>query len=255
VLAIGNTNSHDEQHKHNLNLMKQLADSFIGNMTDAGFAPDAMISVTLKDSRTAPAILCGNKLIAQVSLNTGTKTGAVYLLDNAKEHPDHQHLQATFAFTGDIETNPQNTNAQSAGLLAEIGEGTLLCAAHDFEKLLVTTVHMHELAATENMTVDSCNLSEFVQAHPGAILVDVREPYEQALSNFTVPDGIEVIHMPITRLANGIEHWMKQSAQTSVPLVFFCRSGGRSVQAVQCMRRLGYQQAWHVAGGLALWQH
>jgi rhodanese-related sulfurtransferase len=37
-----------------------------------------------------------------------------------------------------------------------------------------------------------------------------------------------------------------------VPLVFFCRSGNRSTRAAQCLRRLGYAQAYDLAGGLAL---
>ena len=43
--------------------------------------------------------------------------------------------------------------------------------------------------------------------------------------------------------------WLRDSQS---PLVFFCRSGNRSMKAVQCLRRLGHQQAYSLTGGLAL---
>ncbi len=86
-------------------------------------------------------------------------------------------------------------------------------------------------------------------------MVDVREPYEQQLSHFDVPAGTEVLHVPLSRLANGVDRWLRSDDTEKAPLLFFCRTGGRSSQAVQCLRRLGYADAWHIAGGLALWQH
>ena len=57
--------------------------------------------------------------------------------------------------------------------------------------------------------------------------------------------------MPLTRLAEQAAHWLRGEPK---PLVLFCRSGNRSARAVHCLHRLGYPQAWHVAGGLALAQ-
>jgi rhodanese-related sulfurtransferase len=34
--------------------------------------------------------------------------------------------------------------------------------------------------------------------------------------------------------------------------VFICRSGNRSARAAQQLQRIGYTQAWHAAGGVAL---
>jgi len=38
------------------------------------------------------------------------------------------------------------------------------------------------------------------------------------------------------------------------PVVFYCRSGNRSAQAANALRRLGHDQSWSLAGGLALWR-
>lgn len=99
--------------------------------------------------------------------------------------------------------------------------------------------------------VEIGELEDFFARHPNAVLVDVREPYEQALSQLKLPANVTLQHVPLTRLVNHMSHWLRDTAQ---PLVFFCRSGSRSFQAVQCMRRLGYEHAWHMSGGIALWQ-
>jgi rhodanese-related sulfurtransferase len=54
--------------------------------------------------------------------------------------------------------------------------------------------------------------------------------------------------VPLSRLA---EHAATGCA-ADTPLVFFCRSGNRSMKAAQLLRRLGHQQAYSLNGGLAL---
>jgi rhodanese-related sulfurtransferase len=58
----------------------------------------------------------------------------------------------------------------------------------------------------------------------------------------------EVRNVPLSRLSGELAQWRKHPPGA---LVFFCRSGNRSAKAAQCLRRLGFDQAWHVAGGLA----
>ena len=54
--------------------------------------------------------------------------------------------------------------------------------------------------------------------------------------------------VPLSCLVNHLGGWL-QDCQT--PLVFICRSGGRSARTAACLRRLGHPNAWHLAGGLA----
>ena len=56
-------------------------------------------------------------------------------------------------------------------------------------------------------------------------------------------------NVPLSRLPGELAGWLGGEHR---PLVFFCRSGKRSARAAHCLHRLGYRNAWHLAGGLAL---
>lgn len=95
-------------------------------------------------------------------------------------------------------------------------------------------------------------LHELLGRHPGLLLVDVREPYEQRLGH--APELGAAVHreaVPLSGLPNALTRWLGLPAET--PVVFFCRSGNRSAQAAKALRRLGHEQAWSLSGGLALW--
>lgn len=91
-------------------------------------------------------------------------------------------------------------------------------------------------------------LRRFLIEQPDALLVDVREPWEYEAGKAAM-GGREVLSVPLSRLPSRLDGWLEGEAR---PLVFFCRSGARSLRAVQCVRQAGYQGAWHLAGGLAL---
>jgi cysteine desulfurase len=90
-----------------------------------------------------------------------------------------------------------------------------------------------------------------LRRHPGLLLVDVREPYEQRLGQPGVLDAARRQAVPLSRLLNALPDWLALPNET--PILFFCRSGNRSAQAARALRRLGHAQAWSLAGGLALW--
>ncbi|RIX76417.1 aminotransferase class V-fold PLP-dependent enzyme [Acidovorax cavernicola] len=95
-------------------------------------------------------------------------------------------------------------------------------------------------------------LAALRQTHPGLVLVDVREPYEQRLGHAFAPDAaMQARAVPLSRLVNALPDWLALPDET--PVLFFCRSGNRSAQAARALRRLGHAQAWSLAGGLALW--
>ncbi len=100
------------------------------------------------------------------------------------------------------------------------------------------------------MQLDSAALDAFMQAHPDAVLVDVREPYEFAAGAIAPgAAGVAARSVPLSRLAEHASEWLRG---TPAPLVFFCRSGNRSLKAAQFLRRLGHCQAYSLVGGLAL---
>ena len=97
-------------------------------------------------------------------------------------------------------------------------------------------------------------LHELLRAHPDLLLVDVREPYEQRLGHVPELAAPRVRHQAIalSQLLQALPEWLALPAAT--PIVFFCRSGSRSAQAADAVRRLGHERAWSLAGGLALWR-
>jgi rhodanese-related sulfurtransferase len=79
-------------------------------------------------------------------------------------------------------------------------------------------------------------------ADGGAQVVDVREPYERDAGYV---EGTE--HIELQQLAGAAE-----SLDRERPVIFYCRSGVRSLMAAQAFRRAGYE-AWSMAGGLVDW--
>ena len=74
-------------------------------------------------------------------------------------------------------------------------------------------------------------------------LVDVREPHEWAISDLS--DSMKI---PLATLPNRLADLPKDSE-----IVVYCRTGGRSANAVQFLRQRGYDKAFNLAGGINHW--
>ncbi|MGB7194473.1 MAG: aminotransferase class V-fold PLP-dependent enzyme [Collimonas pratensis] len=163
----------------------------------------------------------------------------IYLLGDAKAETS----AARFAFIGALPAAALDP--------ALVTPDTLLCPARDETSLLCTSLRAEQHPGDDSasdMNLETAALAAFLAAHPGALLIDVREAYEHA-AGMTSASGQTVLHVPLSRLVSHLHQWL-HGAQ--VPLVFFCRSGNRSGKAVACLRRLGYRNAWQLNGGLAL---
>ena len=73
-------------------------------------------------------------------------------------------------------------------------------------------------------------------------LVDVREPYEYDAGHIA---GAR--HVPVSRLSEEAA-----SLDRERPVVFYCRSGGRSAMATQAFRASGFD-AHNMSGGMMAW--
>lgn len=104
-------------------------------------------------------------------------------------------------------------------------------------------------SADDSLRLAPSALLAFLQAHPDARLVDVREPYECAATVAPAPGGRAAISVPLGLLDGQLDQWLREA---HVPLVFYCRSGNRSLKAAQRLRQHGHPQAWSLDGGLAL---
>lgn len=145
-----------------------------------------------------------------------------------------------YAFTG---------LAPLAALEGKVPADALVCAGREEVNACCTSLRAEAqaVAASADVNLDSITLARLLESHPNAVLVDVREAYEQAAC---IPGGRSAQSVPLSRLAAFVPAWL--SAAEQPPLVFFCRSGNRSAKAAQCLRRLGYRKAYHLSGGIAL---
>jgi len=74
-------------------------------------------------------------------------------------------------------------------------------------------------------------------------LLDVREPREWAISE--LPGSVRI---PLGALPQRFSELSRDGE-----LVVYCRSGGRSAQAVQFLRQVGYAGAKNLTGGINHW--
>lgn len=74
-------------------------------------------------------------------------------------------------------------------------------------------------------------------------LIDVREPYEWEAGRIA---GAR--HLPVSEIAAQAETIARE-----IPVVFYCRVGGRSTMAANAFRRAGYD-AYSMTGGMVAWE-
>jgi cysteine desulfurase len=218
-----------------------------GSVDEFGWPAAAPLVVALEGGATARAIALGAHVLASVAAGAG-KASRAYLLGAA----DSGRLPAPavrFAFSAD---------AQEQSLQAVSGPRTLLCPTRDAQNQFCAGMTQGstamltaeaQQAAQSGMQLDSAELEAFMTAHPDAVLIDVREAYEFAATVVPGPGGRVAQSVPLSRLAGQASVWLREEQR---PLVFFCRSGNRSMKATQCLRRLGHDQAYSLSGGLAL---
>lgn len=157
----------------------------------------------------------------------------VYLLGNS------------FAFTGALDAHVV------AALLSPdlVTPDTVLCGSRDDGGICATVRAALAPQVTPALQLEAGGLAAWLRAHPDAIVVDVREAYEQAACTGLGFDGATVQRVPLSRLAGEVAGWLREPQRA---LVFFCRSGNRSARAAACLRRLGHGAAWQLNGGMAM---
>jgi rhodanese-related sulfurtransferase len=79
-----------------------------------------------------------------------------------------------------------------------------------------------------------------------AVVVDVREPEEFAAGHVTGAKNV-----PLDQLEQKLPAAVKNK---SLPLLLICATGARAQRAVATAKKLGYEQAQAVAGGLKSWK-
>ncbi|WP_028102980.1 aminotransferase class V-fold PLP-dependent enzyme [Pseudoduganella violaceinigra] len=209
----------------------ELAERVDSLLRSHGYQLKARLST--RDGETWPSdsadFAFGAHTLRRVALGANQAT---YLLCNGDK--------VEYAFTG---------MAALAALAGKVPSDALVCAGREELNACCTSLRAEAQAAAANadLNLDSIALAHLLEAHPQAVLVDVREVYEQAAC---IPGGRAAQSVPLSRLAAFVPGWLE--AVDHPPLVFFCRSGNRSAKAAQCLRRLGYRNAYSLGGGIAL---
>ncbi len=79
-----------------------------------------------------------------------------------------------------------------------------------------------------------------------AVVIDVGEPDEFATGHVGGAKNI-----PLGQLEDKLPTLVKNK---SLPLIFLCPAGARAARAVPIAKKLGYEQAQSLAGGLKAWR-
>ena len=94
---------------------------------------------------------------------------------------------------------------------------------------------------TEVKRVSKAEFDAYKQAHPEAVLLDVRTPAEY--ENGTIGNAININFFDADFQAQ-----INQLDKT-VPVLLFCQSGGRSAKALQIFKENGFQTVLELQGG------
>lgn len=86
-------------------------------------------------------------------------------------------------------------------------------------------------------------LSEKINRKDNFVLVDVREPQEYRIGN--IPGSRLIPLGDITQRSNELD--------TSDEIVVHCKLGGRSAQAIETLKKMGFQKLINVKGGIDAW--
>jgi rhodanese-related sulfurtransferase len=79
-----------------------------------------------------------------------------------------------------------------------------------------------------------------------AVVIDVCEPGEYAAAHITGARNV-----PLAQLEAQLPNMVKNKA---TPVILVCQAGARSGRALTVARKLGYENAQSLAGGLKAWQ-
>lgn len=105
-----------------------------------------------------------------------------------------------------------------------------------------------DLVAAARSRIEEVAALAFHDEKEAVILLDVREPAE-----------FEAGHLPGARnIPRGVLEFRLEAepalAARDVPLVIYCRSGGRAALAADSLKQLGYTRVRSIAGGIDAWQ-
>ena len=82
--------------------------------------------------------------------------------------------------------------------------------------------------------------------HEDAVIIDVREANEVAGGKIR-----DAIHIPLASLKDKTSELEKYKDK---PIIMVCRSGNRSMHALNVLRKSGFENLFNLKGGIMAWQ-
>lgn len=99
-----------------------------------------------------------------------------------------------------------------------------------------------------SVDVDVRSLAERLQANPGLVILDVREPYEVRYARLPMP---QVCCAPLSQLAQQGAAALPAPAQDKqAEILVLCHHGVRSAQVTAWLRANGWHKAANLRGGI-----
>lgn len=83
------------------------------------------------------------------------------------------------------------------------------------------------------------NLVNFVQQHPNAVVLDVREDDEVAICQISGS-----IHIPMNLIP------LRYNELPDVPIVVYCHHGVRSLNVARYLQYIGFDEVYNLRGGI-----
>ncbi|WOH39321.1 aminotransferase class V-fold PLP-dependent enzyme [Thalassotalea fonticola] len=94
-------------------------------------------------------------------------------------------------------------------------------------------------------------LTSFLIENDNVMVLDVREPHEfEAYSDVNIAEQ-QLVNVPLTQLTDFVHTFHEQKQHSA--FVCICRSGSRSDAAAKTLKRMGFENVYHVPGGFALY--
>lgn len=172
--------------------------------------------------------------------------------DNTLVCPSHDYKQLfTTTLALECDSNP---------LLKAVCDNTLDCNGFITEKAKLDALINEQCEPTfcgninqnfdPSIDVSPDKLKSFLSVNPDMMVIDVREPHEFEAFRQAYVEQQQLVNVPLTQLTNFVHNFHTQKDHSGY--ICICRSGSRSDAAAKTLKRMNFENVYHVPGGFAL---
>ncbi len=118
----------------------------------------------------------------------------------------------------------------------------------------MTLMDFVRAAKAEIIEVDCARFDLLREERPDLLLVDVREPGEHDQCRL---EGAILVPRGILEAASDPRYPKRIQVLVDArqrPIVLYCATGGRSAMAAATLKRMGFEEVYSLAGGVAQWE-